>query len=88
MAIHPTAIIEAGAQLGVDVDLGAYSFVGREVVLGDRARLHHQRKFRTSFNGGLADNSFAHHQHFGLRLGKSLGQIFGSQLWFIHNFAT
>jgi UDP-N-acetylglucosamine acyltransferase len=54
MAIHPTAIIEAGAQLGADVDLGAYSFVGREVVLGDRARLHHHASVegRTSLGSG------------------------------------
>ena len=54
MAIHPTAIIEAGAQLGVDVALGAYSFVGREVVLGDRARLHHHASVegRTTLGAG------------------------------------
>jgi UDP-N-acetylglucosamine acyltransferase len=39
--IHPTAIIEPGARLGVDVEVGAYAYVGPEVVLGDRTRLHH-----------------------------------------------
>jgi UDP-N-acetylglucosamine acyltransferase len=39
--IHPTAIIEPGAQLGVDVEIGAYAFVGADVTLGDRTRLHH-----------------------------------------------
>ena len=54
MAIHPTAIVEAGAQLGADVDLGAYSFVGHEVVLGDRACLHHHASVegRTSLGSG------------------------------------
>lgn len=40
-SIHPTAIVEAGAQLGADVAVGAYAYVGPEVVLGDRCVLHH-----------------------------------------------
>ena len=39
--IHPTAIVEPGAQLGADVELGAYTFVGAGVQLGDGTRLHH-----------------------------------------------
>jgi UDP-N-acetylglucosamine acyltransferase len=39
--IHPTAIVEPGAQLGEDVEIGAYSFVGDGVTLGARTRLHH-----------------------------------------------
>jgi UDP-N-acetylglucosamine acyltransferase len=39
--IHPTAIVEAGAQLGADVEIGAYGFVGSGVVLGAGTRLHH-----------------------------------------------
>ncbi len=39
--IHPTAIIEPGASLGQDVEIGAYAFVGAEVILGDGTRLHH-----------------------------------------------
>jgi UDP-N-acetylglucosamine acyltransferase len=39
--IHPTAIVEAGAQLGADVVVGPYAYVGPEVVLGDRCVLHH-----------------------------------------------
>src|ERR1051326_63157 len=39
--IHPTAIIEPGAQLGADVEIGAYGFVGAGVVLGAGSRLHH-----------------------------------------------
>ena len=33
--IHPSAIIEAGANLGADVSIGAFSFIGKDVVLGD-----------------------------------------------------
>lgn len=39
--IHPTAIVEPGAQLGTDVAVGAYAYVGPQVVLGDGTVLHH-----------------------------------------------
>jgi UDP-N-acetylglucosamine acyltransferase len=39
--IHPTAIIEAGAQLGADVNIGAYAYIGHKAVIGDRCVLHH-----------------------------------------------
>ncbi len=39
--IHPTAIVETGAQLGAEVEIGAYVFVGATVELGDGTRLHH-----------------------------------------------
>ncbi len=39
--LHPTAIVEPGAELGADVVLGAYAFVGAGVTLGDGTRLHH-----------------------------------------------
>lgn len=35
MSVHPTAIIEEGATLGRSVEVGPFSFVGREVVIGD-----------------------------------------------------
>ena len=37
--IHPTAIIEDGASIGVDVEIGPYCFIGSDVVLGDRIKL-------------------------------------------------
>lgn len=39
--IHPTAVVEDGAELGVDVNVGPLAFVGSGVRLGDRVRLHH-----------------------------------------------
>ena len=39
--IHPTAVVEPGAQLGAGVEVGALAFVGAGVVLGDGTRLHH-----------------------------------------------
>jgi len=37
--IHPSAIIEDGAQLGADVSVGPFCIVGSKVVLGDRVEL-------------------------------------------------
>jgi len=39
--IHPTAVIEPGAQLGEDVEVGAYACIGPSVVLGAGTRVHH-----------------------------------------------
>jgi UDP-N-acetylglucosamine acyltransferase len=39
--IHGTAIVEAGAQIADDVEIGAYAFVGSGVTLGPGTRLHH-----------------------------------------------
>lgn len=39
--IHPSAVVEPGAQLGSDVEVGAFAFVGAGVTLGDGTRLHH-----------------------------------------------
>ena len=38
--VHPTAIVEDGAQIGQDVEIGPYSVVGPQAVLGDRVKLH------------------------------------------------
>ena len=35
MKIHQTAIVEDGAQLGADVEIGPYAHVGKDVVIGD-----------------------------------------------------
>ncbi|HWU26688.1 MAG TPA: acyl-ACP--UDP-N-acetylglucosamine O-acyltransferase [Rhizomicrobium sp.] len=39
MAIHPTAVIEDGARLAANVEVGPYCLVGRSVVLGDGVKL-------------------------------------------------
>ncbi|HUR57622.1 MAG TPA: acyl-ACP--UDP-N-acetylglucosamine O-acyltransferase [Opitutaceae bacterium] len=39
--VHPSAIVESGAQLGPEVEVGAFCFVGRGVTLGAGTRLHH-----------------------------------------------
>lgn len=37
--IHPTALIENGAQLGVDVRVGAYTIIEKDVQVGDRTAI-------------------------------------------------
>lgn len=37
--IHPSAVVEKGAQLGVGVEVGPFCHVGSEVVLGDGVKL-------------------------------------------------
>jgi UDP-3-O-[3-hydroxymyristoyl] glucosamine N-acyltransferase len=38
--IHPSAVVEPSARLGAGVAVGACSYVGRDVVIGDRVRIH------------------------------------------------
>jgi UDP-N-acetylglucosamine acyltransferase len=37
--IHPTALIDPAAKLGVDVSVGAYAIIGAEVEIGDRTSI-------------------------------------------------
>ena len=39
-AIHSTAVVDSGTTIGSDVEIGAYSIVGPNVVLGDSCKLH------------------------------------------------
>lgn len=39
--IHATAVVEAGAELGVGVEVGPFAYVGAGVKLGDGTRVHH-----------------------------------------------
>ncbi len=38
-SIHPTAIVESGAEIGKDVQIGAYAHVGEHVVLHDGVKI-------------------------------------------------
>jgi len=40
VTIHPTAIVEPGAQLGENVSVGALAYLGPDVVVGDNVVLH------------------------------------------------
>ena len=39
MKIHPTAIVEAGAQIGADVEIGPYSVIGSGAIIGDNCMI-------------------------------------------------
>lgn len=39
MKIHPTAIVDKGANIGADVEIGPYTIVGGEVSIGEQCRL-------------------------------------------------
>jgi len=39
--IHPTALVDPAAEIGVGVEIGPFSYVGAGVQLGDGTRLHH-----------------------------------------------
>ncbi len=57
MAIHPTAVIEPGAQLGAGVEVGPYAVIGAEVRLGDRCRVAHHASIAGKTEAG-PDNIF------------------------------
>ena len=60
-SIHPTAIIDPAAKLGVDVEIGPYCTVGPMVELGDRVRLisHVVIDGRTTVGAGTVIYPFA-----------------------------
>lgn len=59
--VHPTAIVEAGAELGEDVEIGPYSVVGPRVRIGAGSRLaaHVVVTGRTTLGARTIVSSFA-----------------------------
>ena len=59
--VHPTAIVESGAQLGADVEIGALAFVGAGVSLGAGTHLHHHASVEgnTSLGQGCQVHPYA-----------------------------
>ncbi len=39
--IHPLAVVEPGAQLGADVEIGPFAYIGAQVRIGDGTRVQH-----------------------------------------------
>lgn len=55
MKIHPTAIVEEGAQIGTEVEIGPYAVVGSGAVIGDRCTIQAHAVIEGSVRMG-ADN--------------------------------
>ena len=55
MRIHPTAIVEEGAQIGAEVEIGPYAVIGSGAVIGDRCRIQAHAVIEGSVKMG-ADN--------------------------------
>jgi UDP-N-acetylglucosamine acyltransferase len=53
--IHPTAIVEDGAQIGAEVEIGPYAVIGSGAVIGDRCRIQGHAVIEGSVRMG-ADN--------------------------------
>ncbi|MFP4281952.1 MAG: acyl-ACP--UDP-N-acetylglucosamine O-acyltransferase [Opitutales bacterium] len=56
--IHPTAIVEDGAELGAGVVLGPHAYVGPLVRLGDGTRLHHHATVEGNTTLGAGNEVF------------------------------
>jgi len=53
--IHPTAIVEDGAQIGAEVEIGPYAVIGSGAVIGERCRIQAHAVIEGSVRMG-ADN--------------------------------
>lgn len=53
--IHPTAIVEDGAQLGANVSVGSFAFIGASASIGDGCQIHHRATItgRTEIGAGV-----------------------------------
>ncbi|MFL6537564.1 MAG: acyl-ACP--UDP-N-acetylglucosamine O-acyltransferase [Chthoniobacterales bacterium] len=85
MNIHPTAIVESGAQISEDVQIGAYSIIGPEVRIGVRTTIESHVVIEGTVEigsdnvighgsviGGLPqDLSYKSETHSGVRIGNS-----------------
>jgi UDP-N-acetylglucosamine acyltransferase len=58
VSIHPTAIIESGADLAADVVVGAYAYIGPKVRLGAGTVVHHHATVEGNTHLGLGNEVF------------------------------
>ena len=58
--IHPTAIVDSGAQLGPGTIVGAYCIVGGNVVLGNNCWLQHHVTLAGPMRAGAANKFYAY----------------------------
>ncbi len=57
--IHPTAVIDAGAEIGADCEIGPYCVIGAGVVLGDGCWLQHHVSLTGPSRFGNGNRFFA-----------------------------
>jgi len=60
MKIHPTALIEDGARLASDVEVGPYAIVGASVALGEGVRIHSHVVIHGNTEIGARTTVFSH----------------------------
>jgi len=60
MRIHPTALIEPGAKVAADVEIGPYCVVGGSVVLGEGVKLHSHVVVHGNTEIGARTQIFSH----------------------------
>lgn len=60
VAIHPTAVIDARAQLGERVSVGPYAVIGSEVVVGDDCEIGSAAQLQGPTTMGSANRVFPH----------------------------
>ncbi|MDR3317794.1 MAG: acyl-ACP--UDP-N-acetylglucosamine O-acyltransferase [Puniceicoccales bacterium] len=84
MNIHPTAIIESGAQLAEDVSIGAFVYIGKDVIMGPGNNVWHHASveghtslgenniiFPYAFLGGQTQDLKYRGDHVGLKIGNN-----------------
>src|ERR1700678_4014760 len=60
MRIHPTALVEDGARLAPDVEIGPYCVVGGSVALGEGVKLHSHVVVHGNTEVGARTQIFSH----------------------------
>jgi UDP-3-O-[3-hydroxymyristoyl] glucosamine N-acyltransferase len=68
--VHPTAVIETSAQIGVGAHIGPYCYVADDVKIGDHAVLH---SFVSIYRGARIGHDFFAHSHACVRENCRLG---------------
>lgn len=58
--IHPTAIVDSGAELGVDVVVGPYAIIADNVVIGARTRIDSHAVINTYTRMGEGNHIYPH----------------------------
>lgn len=58
--IHPTAIVESGAELGIGVEVGPYALIGKKVKLGDHVKVDAFAKVTGSTTVGASSHVYSY----------------------------